>query len=269
MNAFREKLKSGKRLIGTHVNLTDHRVAEMLGHVGFDYLWFDMEHISTSFKELEIHLMGAKATGTPSLVRICWNDIPHAKRVLEAGPDAVLFPQINSVEEARQAIATCIYPPEGKRGFGPFRAIRYGLDDIQTYVDQGSKEMLRFLQIEHYAAVEAMEEMCKIPYVDGFVIGPMDLSGSLGHVGGNRTGKCDALIDRAIQTAHAAGLPIGLSTGSDDPEELTHWIRKGVDFISASTDAWSILRGAKALLQCMRDISEQYPLAERVERHEK
>ena len=265
MNPFREKLQSGKRLIGTHVNLTDHRVAEMLGSVGFDYLWFDMEHISTSFKEMEIHLIGAKASGTPSLVRVCWNDIPHVKRVLEAGPDAVLFPQINSVEEARQAIDTCIYPPEGKRGFGPFRAIRYGLDSAEDYIRNGNLEMLRFLQIENRSAVACMEEMCRIPHVDGFVIGPMDLSGSLGRVGDHQSRECDGLIDRAIAIAHGAGLPIGLSTGSDDPAELTRWISKGVDFISASTDTWSILRGGMELLRCMRAISDQYPLEKRGE----
>lgn len=259
MNLFREKLNSNRRLLGTHINLTDHRVAEMVGSLGFDYLWFDMEHISTSFKEMEIHLIGAKAAGVASLVRICWNDIPHAKRVLEAGPDAVLFPQINSLEEAQRAIDTCIYPPDGKRGFGPFRAIRYGIDSAEDYIAYGNNEMLRFLQIESENAVNCMEEMAKIPYVDGFVIGPMDLSGSVGCLGKHKNAEVDELINRAIAVAHAADLPIGISTGSDDPEELQRWIEKGVDFISASTDSWSIIKSERDLLQSMQLISQQYP----------
>ncbi len=261
MNLFRERLNSGKRLLGTHVNLTDHRVAELMGSLGFDYLWFDMEHISTSFKEMEIHLIGAKAAGVPSLVRICWNDVPHAKRVLEAGPDAVLFPQINSVEEAQRAIDMCIYPPEGKRGFGPFRAIRYGVDSADDYISSGNNEMMRFLQIESRQAVCCMEEMTKIPHVDGFIIGPMDMSGSVGNLGDNRRGETNALIDRAIAIGHAAGLPVGLSTGSDDAEELEHWISKGVDFISASTDTWSIIKGGREVLGTMQRISQKYPRA--------
>lgn len=259
MNQFRGKLGRGERMLGTHVNLTDHRVCEMLGAIGFDYLWIDMEHISTSFKDIEIHMIAAKAAGTPVLVRVSWNDIPHVKRVLEAGPDAVVFPMINSPEEAQRAIDTCIYPPEGKRGFGPFRAVRYGIDDVQEYIDSGSKEMCRFLQVESIEAVECMEEVASIPYVDGFIIGPMDLSGSAGMLGHIRERRVDELINLAIAKSHAAGLPIGLSTGSDSPEEIEHWFSKGIDFLSASTDAASIIRGARELLGNMRGISARHP----------
>lgn len=64
--------------------------------------------------------------------------------------------------------------PEGKRGFGPCRALRYGIDSVTDYIDHGHKELCRFLQVESKDAVEAMDEVCKIPYVDGFIIGPMD-----------------------------------------------------------------------------------------------
>ena len=261
-NAFREALSSGKRLLGTHVNLMDHRICEILGMIGFDYLWIDMEHVSTDLRAMETDLIAAKATGTPCIVRVTWNDIPHIKRVIETGPDAIVVPMINSVEEAKRAIDTCIYPPDGRRGYGPNRAVGYGLLDAQQYIDTGSKEMCRFVQIEDIRAVEALEEMAKIPYLDGFVIGPMDLSGSVGELGHALTAiKTNTLIDQAIEKAHRCGKPIGFSTGSDDPTELEHWISKGVDFISASTDMWSVLKGGKTLLQEMSEISTRYPRA--------
>lgn len=258
-NGFRKALASGKRLLGTHVNLTDHRICEMLGLVGFDYLWIDMEHVSTSFQSMETDLIAAKATGTPCIVRVTWNDIPHIKRVIEAGPDAIVVPMVNSVEEARRAIDACIYPPVGKRGFGPNRAVCYGLMDTQQYIDNVSREMCRFVQIEDIRAVEVMEEMAKIPYLDGFVIGPMDLSGSVGELGHALTApRTNELIDLAIQKAHLCGKPIGFSTGTDDPAELEHWISKGVDFISAGTDMWSVIKGARTLLKDMSEISSRY-----------
>lgn len=261
-NQFRKALESGKRLLGTHVNLTDHRICELMGHLGFDYLWIDMEHISTDFITMERHLIAAKAAGTPTLVRVTWNDIPSIKRVLEAGPDAIVVPMVNSVEEAQRAIDTCIYPPEGKRGFGPCRAVRYGIDSVQDYIDEGHLQTLRFLQVETKDAVECLEEVAKIPYVDGFIIGPMDLSASVGALGhALRDPETNRLIDLAIEKAHAAGKPIGLSTGSDNEEELLHWISKGVDFISASTDMWSIITAERALLEKMKNISLQYPKA--------
>lgn len=97
-NPFREALSNGKRMLGTHVNLTDYRVCEMLGYIGFDYLWIDMEHIATDFHDMEKHLIAAKSAGTPCIVRVTWNDIPNIKRVIEAGPDAIVVPMVNSVE---------------------------------------------------------------------------------------------------------------------------------------------------------------------------
>ncbi|MBR3928150.1 MAG: aldolase [Clostridia bacterium] len=259
-NRFRKALKSGKLLLGTHVNLIDHRICEMLGLIGFDYLWIDMEHVSTDFKVMETNLIAAKATGTPCMVRVTWNDIPSIKRVIEAGPDAIVVPMTNSVEDVQRAIDTCIYPPEGKRGYGPNRAVQYGLSDMQDYINHGSKEMLRFVQIEDVHAVEVIEEMAKIPYLDGFIIGPMDLSASVGELGyGFMAPKTNALIDTAIKKAHEAGKPIGFSTGTDNPEELEHWIKKGVDFISASTDMWSVMKGARSLLSDLNKIAQKYP----------
>ena len=256
---FRKALNSGKRMLGTHVNLTDHRICEMLGMIGFDYLWIDMEHMSTDFRAAEIGMIAAKATNTPTLVRVTWNDIPNIKRVIEAGPDAIVIPMVNSVEEAQRAIDTCIYPPEGKRGFGPNRAVRYGLDDTLEYINKGNLDMCRFIQVEDYRAVDIMEETAQIPYLDGYVIGPMDLSGSVGELGHALEGiRTNELIDLAIQKAHALGKVIGFSTGSDDPAELEHWISKGVDFISASTDMWSVMKGARDLLKDMRAISDRY-----------
>ena len=258
-NAFRDALSSGRRLLGTHVNLVDYRICEILGAIGFDYLWIDMEHISTNFHDMEQHLIAAKATGTPCMVRVAWNDIPNIKRVLEAGPDAIVIPMVNSVEEAKQAIDTCIYPPEGNRGFGPCRAVRYGIDSVQDYIHYGSKQLCRFVQVESRAAVECMEEVAKIPYLDGFVIGPMDLSGSVGELGQSpKAEETNRLIDIAIAKARACGKPIGLSTGADNAAELTHWISKGISFISASTDMWGIIKSARELLSMMKRISENY-----------
>lgn len=259
-NAFRTALNSGRRLLGTHVNLVDYRTCEILGAIGFDYLWIDMEHISTDFHDMEQHLIAAKAAGTPCMVRVTWNDIPSIKRVLEAGPDAIVVPMVNSVEEARQAMNTCIYPPEGQRGFGPCRAIRYGIDSAQEYIADKSKELCRFVQVETRAAVECMEEVARIPYLDGFIIGPMDLSGSVGELGQSPNAmETNRLIQEAIGKAHACGKPIGISTGADNVEELTHWMRMGVDFISASTDMWSIIKGARELLDKMKAVSAEYP----------
>jgi len=251
MQTLKNKLRNVKirRLLGTHVSLSDHRICEILGYIGFDYLWIDTEHTSTDYKELEMHLIAAKAAGVPAVVRIPWNEVPLVKRVLEMGPDGIVFPMINSYEEAKKAIDMCIYPPEGNRGFGPLRAVRYGIDDINTYIEKTSKEMCRFLQIESKQAVETMEEIAKVPYIDGFIIGPMDLSGSIGQLGKIYSNETTGLIRYAIDKSHNLGIPIGTSIGSDEIDDLKYWFDLGFDFISAGSDIVSIIKGARRLLE--------------------
>ncbi len=77
--------------------MVDYRICDILGRNGFDYIWMDMEHMSTSFKDVETNLISCKANGVPSLVRVSWNDIPHIKRVVEMSPDAIVVPMVNTV----------------------------------------------------------------------------------------------------------------------------------------------------------------------------
>lgn len=254
-NKFREALSTGRRLFGTHICLNDYRICEMIGQLGFDYLWIDMEHSPTDYNMVQQHMIGARAANrTPCVVRVTWNDIPSIKRVLEMGPDAIVVPMVNSVEEAKRAIETCIYPPEGKRGYGPSRAISYGVENVREYIETKSKDMVRLVMMESADAVEVLEEMAHIPYLDGFVIGPMDMSGSVGELGYALEGKeTNRLIELAIEKAHKCGKPIGISTGAATEKELTHWLSKGVDFISASTDLASVIRGATGVLNTLKE----------------
>ena len=135
-------------------------MCEILGKIGFDYLWVDMEHTPTDFHTVKQHLIATRAAGnTATVVRVTWNDIPSIKRVLEMGPDAIVVPMVNSADEARRAIDTCIYPPEGKRGFGPSRAVSYGIDDVRDYIENKSKETVRLVMIESKEAVDAIEDL--------------------------------------------------------------------------------------------------------------
>ncbi|HML45766.1 MAG TPA: aldolase/citrate lyase family protein [Clostridia bacterium] len=255
-NPLREKLAAGKRLFGTHVHLTDPRVCEMLGYMGFDYLWIDMEHASMDFQTLEAHLIAAQSGGTPAVVRVMWNDVPFVKRVLEMGPAGVVFPMINSVEEARKALDMCLYPPEGSRGYGPSRAIRYGLDDVAEFIRNAADQTLRILQVETVQAVGIMEEVARLPYLDAFLVGPMDLSGSLGKLGRLQDPEVDGYIDLAVEKAKKLGIPVGTSIGSGREEDLRRWMAKGFDFLSAGIDMASVLHGARDVLACLRSLDE-------------
>ncbi|MCE1197092.1 aldolase/citrate lyase family protein, partial [bacterium] len=145
------------------------------------------------------------------------------------------------------------------RGFGPMRAVRYGLDDADAYIAKGSLDMVRCAQIESFVAVENLEEMAKNPWVDCFIFGPCDLSGSIGELNKVFEPHTCALIDRAVAILRAAGKSVGVSTGSDDPKVLRYWHEKGINLISAGTDYLHILSGARKVRENLRQIQGSKP----------
>ena len=124
----------------------------------YDFIWIDTEHSAVDYHILLQHIIAAKSAGVNSLVRIPWNDPILAKRVLEMGPSGLIFPVVSSAEELDKAMKSTLYPPHGKRGFGPVRAVRYGLDDADEYIAAGSLEMVRCVQIETAEAVSNLEK---------------------------------------------------------------------------------------------------------------
>ena len=246
-----------ENLIGTHISMPDSIVSEMLGRLGYDFVWIDTEHSEMTYTNLRNHLTAVNAGGTPTLVRLSMHDYNHVKRVMEMGPDAILFPMINTPEEAAAAMSYCMYPPEGMRGFGPLRAVNYGLDDMNEYIAAANRDTCRFIQIETETAVKNLPEIVKNPYIDGYFFGPCDLSGTIGklnQVFGERTQK---LIREAIAILKDAGKPIGVSTGSIDPEVTGFWHDLGINIISTGTDYDYILQGARQNLANMKVIMKK------------
>jgi len=252
MNALREKVERREKLSGAIVSLSDPCLCEIMGNAGFDYIWIDMEHTYMSYKEVLCHLNAARSTGTPAIVRVPQNDLTATKKVLEMDPDGIIFPMVRTPKEARELIAMTLYPPLGTRGFGPMRAIRYGADNVNEYTDRKSLELCRFLQIEHVDCVESLEEIVSIPYVDGFIFGPNDLSASIGEIGHVFDEHTTALLKKAIRILREKGKYIGLATGSPTPESVKYWTDMGVDMLTAGADWNYVFEKAKASIEILR-----------------
>lgn len=235
MNQLKEKLKKGEKVCGTLVSLTDPSLCEIMGYAGYDAVWIDMEHTCMSYKEVLCHLNAARATDIPAVVRLPQNDLTATKKVLEMGPDGIIFPMSKSAEEVKSLIDMTLYPPEGSRGFGPLRAIGYGAVSAEAYTKAQGFDMLRFLQIEHVNMIDELEEILKIPYIDGFIFGPNDLSGSLGeflNVFGDTT---MTQIRRAIDILRKHNKVIGLAGGMDE-KALKTWGELDIDMLFAGAD---------------------------------
>ena len=180
---LKQKIANKKNIFGTLVNIPAMCVAEIMGYCDYDYLWVDLEHSSISIEQCYAQLVAAKSVGKQVLVRVPQNDLTYTKKVLEMGPDGIIFPMVHNAAEAEELLSHTLYPPYGTRGFGPQRAVRYGADDDLEYLKSGPKDLCRFLQIECKTFVDDLEKIIDNPFIDGFILGFADLSGSINEIG--------------------------------------------------------------------------------------
>lgn len=246
-NRFRKLLASGRFLLGTHICGCDCSLTEAAGLCGFDYLWIDTEHTAIDYAVLQRHLIAARAADTAAIVRIPWNDDILAKRVLEQGPDGVIFPMICSAEEARRAVAACRYPSAGTRGYGPLRAADYGLVGCTEFA--GRQPPVIILQIEHRRAVENIDAILDTEGFDAVVFGPCDLSGSLGRLGALDDAELRGMIDLVLEKCRVRGIPAGVSLGLAPAQTLLDWKSRGVRFLSTGNEYNFMQQGAALLRQ--------------------
>ena len=251
---LKEKIKTGKKTIGMHVSLSDPISAKIVGNAGFDFIWVDLEHSPVGFTTLLNHITAIKAGGTDVIVRVPQDDLTYTKKVLEMGVDGIIFPMIRSAKQANEVISWTLYPPEGTRGFGPMGAVDYGNKTTADYIVENKRDLCRFIQIEHKDAVDDLDDIIKNPYIDGYIFGPCDLSGSYGIPGQVFSDKITGVIKDTVRKLHNADKYVGLSTFDIEPDILKFWHDLGIDMLSAGSDYDFIRRVANFNLKNLTDI---------------
>src|SRR5947209_8778702 len=179
---FRRKLAAGQFCLGPAITLSDPATVEILGRYS-DFLWMDLEHTPLNLETLQTHLIAARAVAVPALVRVPTSEVGMIKRVLDTGASGIIVPQVRSADEVRRVVSACRYQPLGDRGFGPRRASDYGMYDADGYIADANKQLFVCVQIENVEALDDLEAILRIPYLDCIVVGPYDLSGSMGRMG--------------------------------------------------------------------------------------
>lgn len=251
MNAFRQLLKSAGSHppIGTWVMSASPLIAEALGHAGFDWVLLDMEHAPADIMEVLHMLQALSATRAVPVVRVAWNDTVLVKRVLDAGAATVMFPFVQSAEEAAMAVASTRYPPEGVRGMaGMSRASQFGTR--HNYLKTANAGMGVIVQLETPLALQSLEAIARVPGVDALFVGPSDLSAAMGHVGDALHPAVLEAMGDAAQRARALGKPIGTLGGT--PEQVAQFRAAGFDYVALSSDLGLMMRGAQSALAALR-----------------
>lgn len=248
-----QKMASRELLFGTVLTSGSPLITEMIAQCGFDILWLDMEHSAIGIESLLNNMMAARSGGTPAWVRVPWNDPVRVKPVIDMGADGIIFPFIRTVEDAKLAIASCTFPPEGIRGYGPLRALDYGRITQAEFVKSTYRDCKRILQIEHIDAVNNLEKIASLEGIDGFIVGPNDLSGSVGKLGLLYDEELMNLYCRIGNILKEAGKPAGIFTGGYsghlDSEAIQCWIDMGYNMFFTSSDCGMVFNTATQMLK--------------------
>jgi 2-keto-3-deoxy-L-rhamnonate aldolase RhmA len=255
LEKFIEKIEKGPA-IGTYVSLADSAVTSILGYAGSDFLFIDMEHTALGKKEILEHIVAASESGTASFVRVPWNDPVLVKPIIDMGPDAIIFPWIRNAEDAKRAIAACEYPLSGIRGYGPKRANLYGAIDTPTYLEEASKQTWRILQIELADAVENIDEILSVEGVDSIMVGPSDLSGSMGVLQQTAHPEVKAAFDRIAKSAKEHNIPFGVATGYA-PETVKDWLKRGISWMCFEGDTGFLMSGITTMIASIKEIASE------------
>jgi 2-dehydro-3-deoxyglucarate aldolase/4-hydroxy-2-oxoheptanedioate aldolase len=247
---FAEKLANQDLAFGTVISFADPTVTELLAE-DLDFVWIDMEHSPQTLQTVQAHVMATRGSGSTPLVRVPWNNHVLIKPVLDCGAAGIVVPMVRTADDAREAVAACLYPPEGIRGFGPRRPSKYGRLGGAEFCRKLNRDMICILQIEHADAIKNIDEIVAVPGVTSLVIGPNDLGGSLGHMGEPGHPQVLRAIDTVLASAGRRGLPVGIGIGAD-PQVVSEWIDKGMRWIALGSDSSLLLDALGRALQAAR-----------------
>jgi 2-dehydro-3-deoxyglucarate aldolase len=245
--SFRQRLEARELLVGTMVTLGAPEVAEIMADAGFDWLFLDAEHSTLDTLELQRLLQGAGLT--PGVVRVATSAEVPIKKALDIGAAGIIAPMVNSAEQAAQVVRWAKYAPLGTRGVGIGRAHGYGAK-FQEYVQQANEQVAVIVQAEHIDAVNNMETIAQVAGVDAVLVGPYDLSASLGRLGEVRHPEVVAAIEHVTQVCQAMQLPLGIFGLS--AEAVKPYIERGYTLITVGVDVVLMGEAAKQLLGRVR-----------------
>jgi len=242
-NQLKRKLKAGETALGFWLSTNSLAVTEMAAGGGWDWVLLDMEHTAYDVETVERHMLAAHHGGDAEfVVRVPNVDPALMKRLMDAGVRSYMFPYVDTVEEARLAVATTRYPPHGIRGFaGGSRATRFGRD--ADYLKSYSDDVFVCIQIESARAVDAIGAYGTIDGIDSMLIGANDLAADLGHLGDTRHAEVTAKFDEAATAIMATGKAAGFQFFDERAAEL---IARGFTFAAVEGDTHTLLSGMAA-----------------------
>ena len=244
VRAIRASLSKGSAVVGSWMQLPDSNIAEIMGRAGYQWVAIDMEHGPVSVSQLPDIFRALELGGTLPLARVA-SPLPiNCRQALDQGAAGVVIPMISSAAQLQAIISECHWPPRGRRGVGFQRANVFG-KLFDAYLDE-SQEALVIAQIEHIEAVNNLESIVAVEGLDAIMVGPYDLSASLGVTGEFENKKYLETLSRILAVCAKHKMPCGMHVVQPDTKMLEQRIREGYTFIAYGVDTVFLNDGAAA-----------------------
>ena len=249
LDKFLASVKAGKLCKGCVITFTDPAVTEISAEAGFDFCWIDGEHGVMDRQTAMCHIMALKGTDCAPFYRVPSCDHTEIKKVIDFAPAGIIIPMVLNKDDAEYAVKACRYPLAGNRGCGFRRGNAYGSISIDEYYAFSEKEPLVIIQIEHIEAYRNLDEILNVPGIDAILVGPYDLTISMGKPGQWDDPEVGSVIDDICRKTLAKGKLLGAYAEC----QFDRWRERGVNFIAGANDTGALIQGYRKLMQELGD----------------
>ena len=235
-SSLKKKLISGKRIYGTAIISPSPIWAKVVKQANLDFVFLDTEHIPLGRETLSNMCTIYSALGISPMVRIPSPDPVQACTALDGGATAILAPYIESVEQVKALVGAVKYRPlKGKKLQQILDGNEIPDEKLKNYIDERCKNNLLFINIESKPAIENLQALLSVPGLDGVIIGPHDLSCSIGLPEEYTHPVFEKTVTKIIKKCNKRNMGIGIHL-SEGPEQQVKWAKAGMNIILHSSD---------------------------------
>jgi len=244
--AGRKLLSPQTRAFGAWTSLGHPSITEIFAAANVDFIGIDLEHSTISQEQAQRIIAAAQAGGAAGLPRVSSHNGEQIKRLLDSGADGVIVPNVTTPAEVEQIIAWCKYPPRGQRSYGVARAQGYGIG-FDEYVSTWNQRCTIVIQIESIAGVEAVDSLLQYDDVDGVMIGPYDISGSLGMPGKLAHPRVTAACARVVEACRRRRKACGTQVIEPDEQTVAAAFEEGYTFVVLASDVFILWKWSERM----------------------
>ena len=245
--SFNELLREERKLIGSIVHIPATELVEILGYAGYDLVLIDTEHTPFGMETAQQLVLAAQAVDMCPIIRVPEITEANVKKALDAGASGVIFPDIETADQARRAVSYAKYAPLGTRGAClNVRSAHYSLMG-KDHFSNANEETSSIMLVESLKGFDNMEDILAVEGVDAVFLGPYDLSVSMGLAGMVHSKEVLDVLKAMMRRSHSCGVPVGIY--ERDLDMAKEWLNLGIDYVFYETDVSFIADCYKANLE--------------------